>query len=184
MKLKRRSNSATSERLLSIIKAVTKTDPKEINPLNGKITRRHDVAEVRMIFYKIMKEHEHWSLARAANVFDYDHATAYNGINRINILMPQDEWLKASYEKCLKLHLNSEQKIGTAEERLLSDEILSREGTIEGLNTYIVELERKFSELKDKDKEFESVFSLIRNRMPIGKSEQAAKKIQAILNGL
>jgi|TARA_R110000744_G_C19318994_1_gene557404 hypothetical protein len=169
--------SPIADRLIKIIKSVTEADPYENNRDAGVVTSRQ-------IFYKIMKDVESWSFIDTASMFGKDHATSRHGKMVLEGLMRYDIRLKYMYERCLSLHneaLSWESGLSKPE---LNKELVERDASILRLNAYIATLESKVKAFENKDDAFKGVFSLIRNRMPIGKEEIAIKKINSILNGI
>jgi hypothetical protein len=179
MKKPKKRDSIIANRLLEIVGSVTGEEMY-------KKTRRREVITARSIFYKIMRDSEKWSFADAASVFELDHATSRHAINRLNSLlkMKSERDVKDLYDRCLALHNRVVDTKSELTEIELIEKISLQDAKILELNSYIADLEAKNEALKTKDTPFESVFNVIRTRMPLGKSEQAARKITAVLNGI
>jgi hypothetical protein len=179
MKKPKKKDSIIANRLLDIVKSVTGEKIEEK-------TRRRGVITARSIFYKIMRDSEKWSFADAGSVFELDHATARYAINKLNDLLKlkSERDIKDLYDRCLALHsrdVDTETELSKIE---LLEKMSSQDVKILELNSYIADLEAKNEALKTKDTPFESVFNVIRTRMPLGKSEAATRKIHAVLNGI
>lgn len=178
MKAKNKIRSASSERLIAIVKAVTGNDPREN-------TRKAEFVHARMIYYVIITEIEKHSLAAAGSAFDKDHATALNAIRTFKNVRHQIGYLDYFYKKCLEIYTNHTDYQAMVEEEDIRLRILEREGEIEGLNSYIADLKNEISRLKEKQNdEYAVVFNVIRTRLPKGKIETGIKKITAVLNGI
>jgi len=179
MKKPKKRDSIIANRLLEIVKSVTGEEIEEK-------TRRGEVITGRSIFYKIMRDSEKWSFADAGSIFELDHATARHAINKLNDLLKlkSERDIKHLYDRCLALHNRVVDTKSELSEIELIEKISSQDAKILELNSYIAALESEKETTKTKNKPFESVFNVIRTRMPLGKSEAATRKVYAALNSL
>jgi len=170
-------NDKSAERLISIIQSVTGLDP-------CKKSRKDGIIEARMIFYKIMREKEEWTLAKIASQFHLDHGTAYHGIKELNKMLYVNKRLASIYRKCLGLYIDGGDGDKSGFEITLINELKERDSEISRLNDYIRAVEKKLIDIELRDKGYEDILSVIRDRIPPGKVNIAAKKINVLLNNL
>jgi DNA-binding protein H-NS len=177
MKLKNKKLSASGQRLIAIIESLTGTDPT-VN------SRNREFITARIIAYKILRDNEEWTFAQAGSLFGKDHATARHGYISFDYLRHQDTMLDYYYKKTLEIYQDKEQVIEQLEKSQLHEKLLEKEGEINGLKSYIEELKKQIVEMKEDRDNYGELFDIIKMRVPAGKKETAAKRINATLNSI
>jgi hypothetical protein len=179
--------------LIAIVKSVTGVDPTEQ-------TRGGEVVDARKLFYKVMKDVEKMSFFKMGAVFGQDHATSRHAVRDLEALLTYDKDMIDKYSKILSAFttsLRAKDRIdgnlpetmsqnGHIYEKLMdiNDQLTQQNLYIAQLKVEVQDMNKEVSSIRNENSGLDSIFNMIVERVPKGKSAEAKRQIQKVLNGL
>jgi hypothetical protein len=167
----------SAQRLIDIVSSISGEDIT-------KKSRRPAVVAARSIYYKILRDHEEWSLVRTGAPLNKDHATVKHGIATLDHFLSIEKNLNELYRRCLNMYVNNEDIIDPISRAEVDERISKLDNRILDLNSYIADLKAENSTLKKERSMYSEFTSMLKLMVPPSKMGAAIKKTRAVLNGL
>jgi hypothetical protein len=167
----------SAQRLIDIVSSISGEDIT-------KKSRRPAVVAARSIYYKILRDHEEWSLVRTGAPLNKDHATVKHGIATLDHFLSIEKNLNEMYRRCLNLYVNNEDAMDPISRTEVDERISKLDNRILDLNSYIADLKAENSTLKKELSMYSDFTSMLKLMVPPSKMGAAIKKTRAVLNGL